>query len=53
MAKARRCSKRPKEGFAGPGGHSENLEAWKSLCLGSWRLCTPYLLTVAQPDLAA
>ena len=39
-------SRREGDGFAGPGGHSANLEAWRSFLRGSWRLCTPSLLYV-------
>ena len=32
MAEVRRRSKRHGDGFARPGGHSANLEAWRSFC---------------------
>ena len=37
-------SRRLGDGFAGPGGHSANLEARRSFLRGSWRLCTPSLM---------
>ena len=36
------------EDFAGPGGHSENLEAQMSFLRGSWRLCTFSLIVKAN-----
>ena len=41
MTEARRCSERQGDCFAGPGGHSANLEARRSFLRGSWHLCTP------------
>ena len=41
-------SRRQGDGFAGPGGHSANLEAWRSFLRGSWHLCTPSLRGVDQ-----
>jgi len=38
---AQRRSKGHGDGFAGPGCHSANLEAWSSFLRGSWGLCTP------------
>ena len=43
MAEAQKRSERHRDGFAGPGGYSENMEAWRSFLRGSWRLCTPPL----------
>ena len=34
-------SQRQGDGFAGPGGHSANLEVRRSFLRGSWRLSTP------------
>ena len=53
MAEARRLSERYEDGFEGPGGHSESLEAWRSFFRGSWRLCTPSLpVRAADPTLS-
>ena len=38
-----RRSERHKDGFAGHGDHSSNLEAWRQFLRASWRLCTPSL----------
>ena len=34
------------DSFAGPGGHSANLDAQRSFLWGSWSLCTPSFLRV-------
>jgi len=44
MPEAQRHSKRHGEGFAGPVGHSANLETGRSFSQGSWHLCTPSLV---------
>ena len=41
MPEAHRHSKRHGKGFAGPVGHSANLETGRSFLQGSWHLCTP------------
>ena len=43
MADSRRQSKRHRDGFMGPEGHSANLEACRTFLRGSWRLSTPSL----------
>jgi len=48
ILEARRCSEKHGEDFAGPGGHSENLEAQMSFLRGSWRLCTFSLIVKSQ-----
>ena len=53
MAEARRLSERYGDGFEGPGGHSESLEAWRSFLRGLWRLCTLSLpIRAADPSLS-
>ena len=45
IAEAWRRIERHQDGFTGPGGNTANLEAARSFLRGSWRLCTPSLLT--------
>ena len=48
MADAQRRIERHGDSFAGPGGHSANLKARMSFFRGSWCLCSPSFLSVAE-----